>query len=167
MDIRIHPEFLERLSKINWFSRVFEPDNISTYISHYYTSSWEETKPLFRDIEWEWATNEARNEFSTHVSLTFPDVFNATWNKLVEETKPFFGTYVEPLATEVIDRHQLGKTFLGCVRWDVMHIIMEEAYRDTNAPVRFYSELLKFYEAGHFPCGWTDGRWPKGRLAVA
>ena len=38
MDIRIHPEFIERLSQINWFSRVFEPDEISTPIPHSYVT---------------------------------------------------------------------------------------------------------------------------------
>lgn len=167
MDIRIHPEFLERLSQISWFSRVFEPEEISTFVSHRYVKSWDEARPLFQDIEWEMTRLEARNAFSSHVGMKYPEIFNTTWNELVMEAKPFIVAQVVPMTEEMMKRHNLGKTFIHRVKWDVLNIIMEDVYRDTNAPIRFYSELLKFYEAGHFPCGWTHGRWPKGRLVVA
>ncbi|HEX8465792.1 MAG TPA: hypothetical protein VF627_14345 [Abditibacterium sp.] len=167
MDIRIHPEFIERLSQINWFSRVFEPTDISTDVPHFYVVSWDEAKPLFRDIKWEVTTNEASNVLSSYIGMRYPELFQNKWNELVIESYPVVASLIEPKAKEVMEHYKLGKTFIHCVEWDVGSIIMEDVYRDTDAPTRFYSELLKFYEAGHFPCGWKGGKWPKGVLAVA
>lgn len=168
MDIRIHPEFLERLSNIDWFSRIFEPDEISTPLDYAYVKSWDEAKPLFRSIKWEWTTNEARNALSEHVGMKFPELFDVRWSKFVtEDVRPWVKTHIDPLTTEVMERHNLGQRFVDSVRWDVMHMILEDVFRDTNPPILFFAELLKFYEAGHFPCGWKGGRWPQGILMVA
>ena len=99
--------------------------------------------------------------------MKYPKIFQTTWNELVVEAKPFIVAQVEPIAQEVMERHNLGETFIHCVQWDVLSIIMEDIYRDTKPPSLFFAELLKFYEAGHFPCGWTGGKWPRGTLMVA
>jgi hypothetical protein len=94
--------------------------------------------------------------------MKYPEIFDTTWNEFVVESYPIITSLIEPKAREVMERHNLGKKFIDCVQWDVGHIIMEDVYRDTNAPARFFSELLKFYETGHFPCGWKGPTWPVG-----
>ena len=167
MDICLHPEFLDRLVRIPWFSRVFEPDEISTPLDYQYVKSWDEAKPLFRAVKWEWTTNEARNALSGHVGIKFSELFQTTWNEMVVEVNPWIDTHITPVATDMANRHNLGETFVHCVEGNMLMMIMDDIYRDTKPPVLFYPELLKFYEAGHFPCGWKKGKWPKGILMMA
>lgn len=168
MDIRIHPEFLERLSNIDWFSRIFEPDEISTSPDYIYVESWDKAKPLFCSVEWETAANEASNALSGYVGTKFPDLFQSRWNDiLLDEIYPWIEAQVEPFIRETMKRYDLDTRFFYNALEDIVYIILEDVYRDTNPPSLFFAELLKFYKAGHFPCGWKNGRWPKGTLMVA
>ena len=42
---------------------------------------------------------------------------------------------------------------------------MERAYREQRGLPQFFHVLLKVYAAGHFPCGWEGGKYPRGALA--
>lgn len=43
--------------------------------------------------------------------------------------------------------------------------LLAEIIAGGDAETTYFRELLPWYEAGHFPCGW-DGEWPEGRIRV-
>ena len=43
--------------------------------------------------------------------------------------------------------------------------LLVEIIASKDVESTYFRELLPWYEAGHFPCGW-DGEWPKGRIRV-
>ena len=50
-------------------------------------------------------------------------------------------------------------------QWDILGALMENSYVSSGHSVFFFLELLRVYEAGHFPCGWI-GDWPSEELTV-
>ena len=66
----------------------------------------------------------------------------------------------------IAQAHKLTKVFLTTVQWCLLGALLEDAYKECNPPVRFFTDLLDIYEAGHFPCGWVEGKWAEGKLVV-
>ncbi|WP_261643484.1 hypothetical protein [Erwinia mallotivora] len=52
-----------------------------------------------------------------------------------------------------------------CIEWDIVHYLVEDAYKDKLKSDLLFFELLYFYESGYIPCGW-NGEWPSGQLIV-
>ena len=76
MNIAIHPEFINRVKNIGWFSNLFARNVESrVLVAHYYVSSWEEAKMLHEKIEWEWAITNADNSVAIHLGDNYPDLF--------------------------------------------------------------------------------------------
>ena len=168
MNIDIHPEFVDRISRINWFSSLFSDDAVQgVRVSHRYISSWSDVEQFHRQMEWGWATNEAANALSFHIGSNFYHLFQTTWNEFNCEIDEFFDELLEPMMKELASRGKSDREYSTMIRWNIAHAIMEDIYRDTNPPLFFSSELLTFYEAGRLPCGWMGEQWPTGRLIVA
>ncbi len=86
------------------------------------------------------------------------------WNEITDQAKELLNLGVTPAITEFVNRRQLDIAVLHSVQWDILAAMMEHAYSPYVKP-GFYTELLKVYEAGHFPCGWKR-KWPDGNLLI-
>jgi hypothetical protein len=86
------------------------------------------------------------------------------WNDVVKAVKPAAQQLARNKVEEVVTLHDLPKSFVDTVEWDILHLLMESEFADVYPP-GFYASQAFWYEAGHFPCGWR-GEFPHGRLVV-
>ena len=106
---------------------------------------------------------EARNELTVFLARDA----NQQWNTITRQAK---AEVVQPLTEKFwqpyAQQHELDTNFLHSVQWDVLALCMEHAYRQQRGLPQFFHALIKVYAAGHMPCGWEGGKYPKGRLLV-
>lgn len=148
------------LVSIDWFSNVghsIESDLGPLLI----VSSWHEAADRC-GAEWEDVSAEARNNLTMHLNRVCTTEFQK-WNKVIVEIK---NELHEPWRRmrEKVAELELPPVVADCVEWDTMHALAEQHYEEWNPPL-FFGRLLKIYELGHFPCGWS-GTWPNGELVV-
>lgn len=58
----------------------------------------------------------------------------------------------------------LSTLVINYVHWDILEIVMAYTFEDCLEPT-FYSEILKIYQNGFFPCGWR-GKFPHGNMLI-
>src|ERR1017187_2843515 len=153
--------FVDTLFSTAWFSHCGNPPPKLPFACSQ-VSSWAEASAMSSAIEWENTTLEARNELTDILHQSQPSPIH-NWNDITNEAKskiifPLTERYWNAFAAE----KGLGKPFIDCVQWDILAACMESVYRQP----RFFTELLKVYRAGHFPCGWASGEYPHGNLLI-
>ena len=68
--------------------------------------------------------------------------------------------------TRKLEEKELNtKEIINMVRFCVLHIVMADAYRSIVPVDAFSEKLLKIYESGHLPCGWS-GKKDKGTFYI-
>ena len=161
----LNPILLERIRNINWFQSVGEPVENSFDREIVNIREWEEAQTYFLSEVWEDAELQAQNALSAFLSQ-YHKTEDRQWNKIVMASQEFLKSDVESKVLPFAEWHKLDKNFYATVRWSLVGAIREDAYKECNPPVRFFTDLLDIYEAGHFPCGWVEGKWPEGKLVV-
>jgi hypothetical protein len=164
----INQDLLSRIARFDWFSQCGKaapecPSGLTCRTA----DSWQNACALVAQLEWENLELDATNETTEFLAYNFPDE-DQQWNDLVHEADHFlYGPMQERVRSCLAQRGftPVPKVVIDSVRWDIRSAIMEDAYRDLNPP-RFFDKLLALYEAGHFPCGWENGKYPAGRLIV-
>lgn len=153
------------LEAVDWFAACGQPLVVSPPFAVSQVGSWGEAIERCSEQSWEDTTLEARNHLTvflhTHHRNDYRD-----WNTITDAAKD---RIVTPLASRVwqpfAERHGLGKVFVDSVSWDVLAAIMEHEYQNCPNRPEFFLHLLRVYQAGHFPCGWS-GEWPAGQLFI-
>ena len=84
---------------------------------------------------------------------------------MTEKAQIFLNIEVLPEIIQFKNNLRLNDIFVDCVQWDLLGALMEASYEDCHPP-QFFSKLLSVYEEGHFPCGWIEDEWPKGKLVI-
>lgn len=161
----LNPQITARMEAIEWFSHCGEPFDLPLDMDVLRISSWKQAIKCYHAPKWEDTTLEARNMLTGYLHKHHNARYQQ-WNKITEAGREFLEAEIEPKLVAFQEQHNLDKAFLDTVRWDLLGAIMEDAYRDCDLPTLFFHDLLKVYEAGHFPCGWEGGPWPLGRLIV-
>lgn len=157
--MNINRNVCDRLNNINWFSRLgerYSVPNVKLAVSL------DEANDCLSSPEWENVTLEESNNISGYLSAKHQIIFQE-WNELAKEAKDF-------LRNELVRKipHLDGfdnKLLLQCLEWDVVHYLIEDAYKDNLKKPLFFASLIAVYESGHLPCGW-DGEWPEGNLVI-
>ena len=161
----LNPVLLDKIRGINWFHNVGElligPQPIDTI--QIYT--WKEAMLYYVTDYWEDAELEAQGELTAFLSRSHKAEYRE-WNKLNAASREFLKNDVEEKFQPYAQAHNLDKVFLSTLQWCLVGALREDAYKEFNPPVRFFTDLLDIYEAGHFPCGWVEGKWPEGKLVV-
>jgi hypothetical protein len=162
--MQLTTELFESLRRIPWFSNCGRPadDNLGLEVD--WVSDWTTATKCFSDPEWENTTLEARNVLTSHLAKRHAREYQE-WNKLVRKAKEKLESGVYQIARDFQQKHRLTQTFVDCVKWDGLGMVMEETYKECRPPMLFFGTLLAVYERGRFPCGWK-GEWPNGRLIV-
>lgn len=154
-----------RLRAIDWFSRCGQPLALDLTMGIEPVSTWREATQRCMDEAWEDVELEAQNQLTLWLSRHDRENFQR-WNERVDRHKV---AVVGPLAERAWEPYQrkreLDPAIIHSVRWDVLGALMENSYLGSGHRCFFFLELLKVYEAGHFPCGWR-GEWPEGTLVV-
>jgi len=156
---------LERIRNINWFHKIGEPLGSSFDFEIVGIQTWEEAPIYYHSDLWEDAELEAQGELTTFLSRLHKAEYQE-WNKLNAASREFLKNEVEEKIMPFAHSHNLDKAFLSTLQWCLVGALREDAYKEFNPPVRFFTDLLDIYEAGHFPCGWVEGKWPEGKLVV-
>jgi len=154
-------EIREKLDNFPWFDRCGVDNPIGSALEVRAVDSWSEAEQHFSGPDWETVGNDAANAVTLYLS-SHHAVKYQQWNEIVEDVRETVIKLVSPKALDLQNQQGFTKTFCDCVNWDVLHALMTMAYADCRPP-GFFIELLKIYEAGHFPCGW-EGDWPNGTL---
>ena len=157
--------FARNLEAIDWFRSCGQTPAGDLPFAATPVASWDEAIERCSDLSWENTTLEARNELTAFLSVHSRRE-DQNWNVITEAAKarvitPLAERVWQPFATRV----GLGKVFVDCVSWDVLAAVMEHEYRACTGRPEWFQQLLRVYQAGHFPCGWS-GEWPSGRLWV-
>jgi len=161
----LNPMLLERIRNINWFHKIGEPLGSSFDFEIVGIQTWEEAPIYYHSDLWEDAELEAQGELTTFLSRLHKAEYQE-WNKLNAASREFLKNEVEEKIMPFAHSHNLDKAFLSTLQWCLVGALREDAYKECNPPVRFFTDLLDIYEAGHFPCGWVEGKWPEGKLVV-
>ncbi|WP_409310354.1 hypothetical protein [Pectobacterium sp. B1J-3] len=157
MKISFHA--VNRLIKINWFSHVgdqFFVPNVKV------ANSFGEAMLFLSSPDWENVTLEESNDMSGYLSIKYPSALQE-WNSLAIDAKTFWR---DELSKRIPDLDGFDNVLLlQCIEWDIIHYLIEDAYKDKIKKSLFFDSLICIYESGHIPCGW-DGNWPNGNLVV-
>ena len=153
-----------RIEAIRWFSKCGEPLALDLTMEVESVRSWPTAMQACQSVAWENVELEALNQLRVWLHRNVGERYH--WNDIVDRHKT---EVIAPLIKEKVVPFQLERgldvTLVHSTSWDVLGALMENSYLDTHHPAHFFLELLRVYEAGHFPCGWL-GNWPKGRLIV-
>jgi len=87
------------------------------------------------------------------------------WNEVVDEVKKFTIPLVDRKIKAVVREHDLPEIFRVRVRVDITALGLESEFADV-CPLGFFAGNSYWYVKGHFPCGWSGGMFPKGRLVI-
>ena len=162
--MKIRKQILDRISCINWFENCGNTTNPNINVPFVFVESWEQARDNYQLEQWENATLEARNRLTEFLHKKYQNQYS-NWNKVAKEAKDFINVEVVPKVEKIKEKNQLDKSFLDCVKWDILNANMEDAYSTCNHRPIFFLELLTVYESGNFPCGW-NGSFPKGSLKI-
>lgn len=152
----------ERICKINWFYNCGN-EICNMDITHDRVKNWKEAVRKCKGTTWENTQLEASNSLTMALSRDWREKYRM-WNDITDQAKELFMPVVIPIISEYVNGKALDISVLHCVQWDILAAMMEYVYSPYVRP-GFYMELLKVYEAGHFPCGWK-GKWPDGNLII-
>lgn len=150
---------MDRVLNINWFSEIGKQWITSENIN---ANSLIDAEAYLASPEWESVTLEESNKISGYLSIKDSIIFQE-WNGLIKEAKLFFQKDVLRGVPHInnFDNRLLHQ----CMEWDVVHYLVEEAYKEKLKRPFFFNELINIYESGHMPCGWA-GKRPGGKLII-
>lgn len=150
---------LKELEAVEWFRNVGVKDTQAVLV----LSSWDEAMTYCNSREWESLTLAAANQLRRLILEASRDRY-VIWNQISGEVRAHIGPFVADKCRSVVERHNLPKSFIDAVNWDIGHLCLEAEYADLVPPA-FFSGNAYWYVSGHFPCGW-EGDYPGGRPVV-
>jgi hypothetical protein len=133
------------------------------------TASSQIAKKLFYSNEWADAKTEAQGDLTGYLAKHHYSEYGSHWNNLAKQSRMLVEKSVSAKLTAALENNSLPSDMIQPMLVDINRAALEIAYRRKfpKAPV-FFTRLLKIYEAGHLPCGWTGemSDWPSGMLII-
>lgn len=161
----MNEEFVRELKAVDWFAACGKPCEIDLPFPIKSVSNAANAITQCSAKASRHAALEARNRLTMFLSAHHRDDYRK-WNAVTRTAKQ---RVVTPLTKRVwqpfADRLGLGDVLVNRVAWDILAAIMEQEYSACADRPEHFLLLLRVYQAGHFPCGWT-GTWPAGKLLV-
>lgn len=158
-------ELLTQFGQVEWFIQsgktfddpgVTHPANTSDALHSFFSRGWENIRL------------EAQNNLSGFLSDNYRQLFSETWNDIVHFSEPILQPSFLRIQAAAKNRllvdDRTSDKLQDLIRRDFFGACHESEYADVAAP-SLYSEMSRWYLAGHFPCGY-EGQWPNGRLIV-
>ncbi len=156
---------LRRIERIDWFAECgAEVKGLD--IAFDTVRTWKQAERSCKKRSWDNAQIEYRNQLTEYLFDNCRARLNAEWNPAVREAKAFLSESVTPKLTALQASIGFPQAVIDGVHWDAVAAIMEAYYEFSGHDAWFATKLLGIYELGHFPCGWTCGVWPVGRLVI-
>lgn len=126
--------------------------------------------PWFQNVGKQLHSQEVEQLFSWNdawENLQKDSWINASFHNDVDNMNPIWDIAYDR-ALEIVSKsiycHEFEENIsvADAVAYDVAAAAVELANSSINT---FFTDLIKWYRLGHFPCGW-DGEYPKGKLIV-
>ena len=137
-------------------------------------ASWAEAVRYCKSIEWHSVQLQVNNLLAMSVSLADYSRLEAWRHHILASIHDALVPIVDRHVLPLMELHRLPKAFRDSVEWDLGEICLETEFGDICQPIFFREQVLPWYEAGHFPCGWDgpkldetwEGPMPEGQLIV-
>lgn len=161
MNISVQDSMLDRVRRINWFEHCGERSEISidSGLRIMYVDSLDDAIKYGGSDKWHNFTLEAKNQLTSYLHDKFRTDYQK-WNDVVMEIKNELDFEALFSGVQLGLSEQVASSVFDNVRWDILGLLMADAYRKTNHKQRFFLNLLAIYEAGHLPCGWVGKKGP-------
>lgn len=127
--------------------------------------SWERALTSSQQESWEYIGMEMTSLLREWLVVNSPSD-RKRWNPLVELCKAEFDSAVGAKVREYMNSHKLPVFVLHRIQWHLVLALIEARLALPNMPTAASDLLLPVYLAGHYPCGWSGGEYPKGVLHI-
>ena len=162
--MELDKQFVDKLTRIEWFI------NCGKDISCEYGLKVKSVDEAIENIvkaQWENIILDNRGDLTAQLSMRSikgEGKEYQEWNKLVREIKEGCMPDLEMAWNEKLSTLNLNKSeVMADIRFNVLTLIMVNAYKDIVPITQFWNKLLAIYEAGYLPCGWkgkkADGKF--------
>ena len=143
---------LEQLEAADWFYRVGEPvDRAGVRVA----GSWEEADRRCESRRWRDVQIRRSNDLTVLLHQFWRGRYQR-WNEIAREARPAVDSLVTRKLEKVLGKDAVPHWIGHAARWDVIHACFESEYSDIVPPA-FFTDLLRWYLGGRFPCDWEDG----------
>ena len=165
MEIVINAELMNQLCSIPWFQNCGEgipPLGLKVMDNGDVLKS-------ISSLKWENTVLEHQGDITSKLcdrSLNGEGDEMKLWNDLVKEWKSDYLPKMDSIWARNLDRIGLNvKEVIDDVRFNVLSIVMADAYAQIVPMDNFFKDMLAIYAMGYLPCGWS-GKRDKGAFYI-
>ena len=153
--MELDKQYIDRLTEIEWFA------NCGNDIPCEYgvkLKSADEAIDNITKARWQNIILDNRGDLTAQLSIRSckgEGKEYQEWNKLVREIKESYMPDLERVWIEKLSARGLNQQeVLEDIKFNVLTLIMVDAYKGIIPVTAFWKTLLKIYETGYLPCGW-------------
>ncbi len=140
-------KLIEDLRAVEWFANVGQPAQENERVV--FVKDWNEAMTAFTSESFDNAKLEAQNL----MSRLYDQKHSSGWNELIDVLKPI----VVSLVNEKISLAKAKGRCPNNLPNSILNLLLAVFYtecRESLPEIEYYEEILRWYLAGHFPCGW-------------
>ena len=163
--MNLNKMIIDHLMNINWFENCTQNAVLNIRYGYEFVSIKKLEQSLL-GVKWQNIELEEVNKLTEYLFHNYSDLYQNKWNTLVVEFKDKHLKNFDRLLLAKINEvfGNLSTLVINYVHWDILEIVMASTFEDCLEPT-FYSEILKIYQNGFFPCGWR-GKFPHGNMLI-
>lgn len=166
----LNAELQDRMQTVPWFEHCGNKITTSQMVPFKSLSQWRKAVLAVLSSEWETAVHQGENALSEYLLEHHPAIYANRRNAIIEATDACIRKHLKPAIDAGTRRFAPIGTSIGAgVAFEIQRAVrgafLEAGFADLDHGKTFFTDAFRFYEQGHFPCGWT-GEWPEGLLLV-
>lgn len=155
------------LEQVSWLSTVGQEPQPQFEFRVTYAGSRDAALNAFNSDVWGDAKTEAQGDLTGYLSKHHYHAYGGHWNALAKQSRALVEKAISSKVANALNEKDLPAEMLPAILVDLNRAALEIAYRKKfpKAPA-FFERLLRIYEAGRLPCGWTGtmSTWPEGNV---
>lgn len=164
--MKINEQFVDKLYKIPWFSNCGKQSSLNWALC---VNSASEVAKMITSIRWQNIVLDNRGDITEQLSIRSCKGMGTEyqeWNNLVSDFKNNYLPQLEAQWKSALGQIDLDiQEVMNDISFNILAIVMADAYKEIVAIPTFFTRLLEIYEAGHLPCGWK-GKKEKGAFII-
>jgi hypothetical protein len=157
------------LEKVRWLSELGNGTRPAFAFPAQVVESRAEAIAGFTSELWADAKTEAQGDLTGYLAKRRNDLYASYWNSLVRQSRDDLEKRIKGVVGAALIANGLPDDWVEAILLDLNRAAVEVAFRRQvpGAPA-FFERLVRVYEAGRLPCGWSgdlDG-WPAGEILI-
>lgn len=164
--MKLNENLIEKLRSISWFCNCGTPWPFDWAVS---VASMKEALKAISSSKWENIILGAQGDVTEQLSIRSIKGLGREyqeWNRLVEDLKKRYMPQFQKQWRTALEPSGLDRAdVLNDISFNVLSIVMTDAYKELVPVPPLFLRLLEVYEAGHLPCGWK-GAVKTGKIIV-